>query len=164
MDSVDKSEHKHFFFLIYSSNPVRDNVRMYIDGDSALTVMRREAFINLIINTVGYQIEAAVKETLNTYGTFWVLDRQNSTVARVAISGTDDIRNIREMMNRDSQYHTPQKERERQSDTINPAEDLAYANLDLPFFNDPKEDEDTSRTRRRGISIVPSTTGRPKKK
>lgn len=164
MDSIAQSEHKHFFFLIYSSNPTRDIVRMYIDGDISLTVMRHEAFIDLIINTVGYQIEAAVRETLNTYGTYWVLDRQNSTINRVAISGTDDIRNIREMMNRDSQYHTPQKERERQSDTINPAEHLAYADLDLPFFNDPKEDEDTSRTKRRGISIIPSDTGRPKGK
>lgn len=147
--------YKHFYFLIYSSNPLRNNVRMYIDGDTALTVMRHETFINLIIETVGYQIEAAVKETLNTYGTFWVLDRQNSTVMRAAITGDDDIRNIREMMNRDSQYNTPQKQRERESDTINPAEHLAYAELDLPFFNDPDEDQDTSRTKRRGISIIP---------
>ena len=163
MEQTDQAiAYKHFFFLIYSSNPLRNIVRMYIDGDISLTVLRHEAFINLIIDTVGYQIEAAVKETLNTYGTYWVLDRQNSTVMRVAVSGTDDIRNIREMMNRDSQYHTPEKQRE--GDTINPAEHLAYADLDLPFFNDPDEDQDTSRTRRRGISIIPSGTGRPKNK
>lgn len=152
--------YKHFYFLIYASNPVRNNVRLYIDGDTSLVVMRREAFIALIIETVGYQIESAVRETLNTYGTFWVLDRQNSTIARAAISGDDDIRNIREMMNRDSQYHTPEKQREREGDTINPAEHLTYAELDLPFFNDPDEDQDTARTKRRGISLF--LNGKPK--
>lgn len=158
---MEQSTYKHFYFLVYSSNPLRNNVRMYIDGDPSLTVMRHEAFLNLIIETVGYQIEAAVKETLNTYGTFWVLDRQNSVVFRAAITGDDDIRNIREMMNRDSQYHTPEKEREREGDTINPADHLAYAELDLPFFQDPDEDQDTTRTRRRGISITPAK--KPKK-
>lgn len=154
--------YKHFYFLIYSSNPSRNNVRMYIDGDTSLTVMRHDAFLKLIIETVGYQIEAAVKETLNTYGTFWILDRQNSSVTRAAITGDNDVRNIREMMNRDSQYNTPQKQRERESDTINPAEDLAYAQLDLPFFSNPDEDQGTSRTRRRGVSVVPAS--KPKNK
>lgn len=147
--------YKHFYFLIYASNPQRGNVRLYIDGDNSLVVMKHQAFMDLIVETVGYQIEYAVRETLNTYGTFWVLDRQNSAISRVAISGDDDIRNIREIMNRDSQYHTPQKEREREGDTVNPAEHLAHAELDLPFFDDPQE-EDTSRDKRRSVSIFPN--------
>lgn len=154
MDSP-QSSYKHFFFLVYASNPMRENVRVYIDGDPSLVVMRHQAFIDLIIETVGHQITAAVQETLNTYGTFWVLDRENSRIFRATISSSDDVRNIREIMNRDSQEQTPQKIRERQSDTINPAEDFAYAQLDLPFFQDPDEDQDTSRTKRRGISIIP---------
>lgn len=153
MDST--AAYKHFFFLVYSSNPLRQNVRMYIDGDSSLTVMRHEAFIDLIVETVGHQITAAVRETLNTYGTFWVLDRENSRIFRAAINSAADVRNIREIMNRDSQQNTPEKQRERESDTINPAESFAYAELDLPFFKDPNEDQDSSRTSRRGISIIP---------
>jgi hypothetical protein len=154
------TEYRHFFFLLYASNPTRNVVQMYIDGSGSMLVMRHTAFINLIIETIGYNIEAAVRETLNTYGTYWLLDREKSQVTRVAVSGEADIRNIREMMNRDSQYHTPQKQREREGDTINPAEHLAYASLDLPFFNDPKEDQDTARLRRRGVSII--TGNKPK--
>ena len=154
MDTLIES-YKHFFFLIYSSNPMRDNVRMYVDGDPGLIIMRREAFVNLVIETVGHQITAAVQETLNTYGTFWVLDRENSRVFRAAITSTDDVRNLREIMNRDHAYDTPEKRRAREEETINPAEDLAYAEMDLPFFQDPDEDQDSSRTRRRGISIIP---------
>lgn len=153
MTDANQSTFKHFYFCLYASNPLRENVRMYIDGDTQLIVMRFEAFEKLIVETVGWQIIAAIRETLHTYGTFWLLDRENSAIRKISLSEGEDIRNIQEMIQNEVKYNTPEARRKRETDTINPAEKLARAKLDLPFFNAPSE-EDQSRTKRRGISII----------
>ena len=149
----DGTDYSHFYFILYQSNPIRENVRLYIDGEESLVVMRHKAFLNLIVNTVGWQIEAAIKETLHTYGTFWLLDRENSLIRKVAPIGGEDIRNIREEMIKGRIEGDPEKQRQDIMDTINPAEPYAKGKLDLPFFSDPK-DGDLSRTKRRGISLL----------
>ncbi len=83
-----------FFFLLYYSNPVIERVYIYPDGDEKRLCMRHADFISFLESTLGHQPIPAIKNTLLTHGTFWLLDREHSMLRRVVLKGKDDIKNI----------------------------------------------------------------------
>jgi hypothetical protein len=87
-------DYKHYFFLLYSSDPTRGRVGLYIDGEDQKIGMKHENFVKLIIETIGWSLEAAVKETLNTYGTLWMIDRETAEIRRIVPTGSEDLINV----------------------------------------------------------------------
>lgn len=137
---------QNFFFLVFYSNPQREKVYIYPDGDDHSHMMSHDKFIDLIVTLAGYAILPQMHEAISTYGTFWLYDREKNRVSRISMRGSDDIRTIQGQIQK-----ALRRETKPESNPINPAEGLTYTPVDVtipqgknPFERDTDSDEDTA--------------------
>jgi len=117
---------QNFFFLVFYSDPQRERVYIYPDGDEHKRMMRHDAFLDLIVTLAGYAILPQIHEALSTYGTFWLYDRERGMVRRIAMKGTDDLKTIQGQIQK-----VLARETAPEHNPINPAEDLAFTPVDV---------------------------------
>ena len=137
---------QNFFFLVFYSNPQKEKVYIYPDGDEHSRMMTHDKFIDLIITLAGYAILPQMHEAISTYGTFWLYDREKNRVSRISMKGSDDIRTIQGQIQK-----ALRRETRPESNPINPAENLTYTPVDVtipqgsnPFERDTDSDDDTT--------------------
>ena len=135
---------QNFFFLIFYSDPIKERVYIYPDGDEHRRMMSHTNFLDLIISLAGYSILPQIHEAISTYGTFWLYDRERNAVRHIAIRGSDDIRTIQGQIQKALRRETTPER-----NPINPAENLAYTPVDVnipqgknPFERDADNDDD----------------------
>ena len=127
---------QNFFFLVFYSDPQRERVYIYPDGDEHRTMMNHERFLDLIITLAGYAILPQIHEAISTYGTFWIYDREQVTVRRISMRGTDDLKTIQGQIQKALRRETAP-----QTNPTNPAADLAFTpvNVNIPQGKNPFE-------------------------
>jgi len=135
---------QNFFFLVFYSNPQKEKVYVYPDGDEHRHVMSHDSFIDLIIAVSGYSLLPYIHEAISSYGTFWIYDRENSIINRIAMKGSDDLKTIQGQIQKALRRETTPLQ-----NPINPAENLAYTPMDVtlpqgrnPFERKSVSDED----------------------
>jgi hypothetical protein len=134
---------QNFFFLVFYSDPSREKVYIYPDGDEHRHMLTHERFLDLIISLAGHGILPQIHEAICTYGTFWLYDRENMKVRRLAMKGTDDLKTIQGQIQKALKRETAPDQ-----NPINPAENLTYTPVDVtipqgknPFARDTEDDD-----------------------
>ena len=137
---------QNFFFLVFYSDPQKERVYIYPDGDEHRRMMTHNNFLDLVITLAGYAVVPQIHEALSTYGTFWLYDRENNYVRHIAVRGSDDIRTIQGQIQK-----ALRRETRPEQNPINPAADMAYTPLDItipqgsnPFERDTDSDDDST--------------------
>lgn len=74
----------NFYFIIFSSNPTKDIVRVIVDEGTIKFLMKREKFLNLIERHLGRQMRDGVEPCLYEYGTFYMISRVESTLRKLS--------------------------------------------------------------------------------
>lgn len=69
-----------FFFMVYSPNPIKDRVKVWIDSGDIRVSMKRTKFLNLCVSLIGIQIQDPLSISLEEVGGFFLLDRQAGTL------------------------------------------------------------------------------------
>jgi len=127
---------QNFFFLVLYSDPSREKVFIYPDGDEHRRMMTHDKFLDLIITLAGYDILPQIHDALSTYGTFWLYDREKMRISRIAMKGSDDLKTIQGQIQK-----ALRKETQPEQNPLNPAENLAYTpiNVNIPVGKNPFE-------------------------
>ena len=120
-------DYKHYFFLIYYADPTRGRVTIHIDAEEAKTSMTFEKFIDLITETMGWPTRPAIVESLATYGTYWLLDRENFSLRRIQATGSDDLINVRQEI-----LEVVESKGHEDDDPVNGLVDKKYAGAGAP--------------------------------
>lgn len=76
---------KTFYFLIFSPNPPRDRVKVFIDDGSIKTSMRIDNFKKLCVSLIGIQIEDALSKALEEVGSFFIIDREEGKLKHLQL-------------------------------------------------------------------------------
>ena len=137
---------QNFFFLVFYSDPSRERVYVYPDGDEHRIMMKHDSFLDLIILLTGYDILPRIHEALSTYGTFWIYDREGNSLRRISMRNSDDIRTIQGQIQK-----ALRRETKPDTNPINPAEGMAYTPMDVtipqgknPFERDSDVEDGSS--------------------
>lgn len=69
-----------FFFMVFTPNPMKDRVRIWIDSGSIKVSMKRQNFVNLCVSLMGIHIQDPLSRSLEEVGGFFLLDRQAGTL------------------------------------------------------------------------------------
>lgn len=145
-DSVQDSI-QNFYYLLYISNPTRERVRVYPDGDEASLYLSFEHFKQLILATGDMSVLPDINMSLATYGTPWLYIREKNRVVKV-VADKEKVSSIISLIS------TTIADLDRQGDNIlNPATNLSKAEL-VPYeLNDPLSPQQSNRE---GKKILPS--------
>jgi len=140
---VSQAPIQNFFFLIFYSNPQREFVYIYPDGDDHKIMMSHTNFLDFIISLTGYAILPRIHEAISSYGTLWLYDRERNMVRRISMKGADDIKTIQGQIQKAYRRETTPEQ-----NPLNPAEGLTYTpvNIQLPQGKNPfarDTDDDT---------------------
>lgn len=73
----------NFYFLIFTADPSRDKVKIWVDDGSVKLYMKRDKFYDLIEKLIDYKTSQVVHEACTTYGCFYALDRVKKTVEKL---------------------------------------------------------------------------------
>lgn len=117
-----------FFFLLFLSYPNRKRVKIYADGAKSAFFLTHDEFEKLIFDATGsYELLPEIRNVLSTWGTPWLYDRTQNKIIKISAS-----KNIEDTI---QMYISSALSQETESarTTINPAEDLALADLKMPF-------------------------------
>lgn len=82
-ENTEQEKLNDFYFLIFTANPTRDNVKIWVDGDKLTMVMKRDKFYNIIEKLIDYDTASSVHLACTTYGCFYQLDRFKKTVQKL---------------------------------------------------------------------------------
>lgn len=74
----------NFFFIVFSANPSKDIVKVYVDEGKIRFIMKREKFLNLIKNHLGDTMRNACEPCLSEYGTFYIISRVDYTLRKLS--------------------------------------------------------------------------------
>lgn len=69
-----------FFFMVYTPNPMKDRVKVWIDSGELKISMKRSKFVDLCVSLIGIEIQDPLSESLQEVGGFFLLDRQSGTL------------------------------------------------------------------------------------
>ena len=80
--SDDMEKFKTFYYLLFSPNPLRDNVKVWIDDGSVTMILKRDKFYSMIRSLLGPEVELKVHTACTVYGGFFLLDRTKGTIVQ----------------------------------------------------------------------------------
>jgi hypothetical protein len=126
-------EVQSFFFLLYYSNPLIDRVYIYVDGEERRTCMSHSKFIALIEETLGHKAIPSIKTSLLTHGTFWLLNRVTCKLDRVVLKGTDDLKNIQDLIQESLTKEQQNQKGTKEMHTGSVVEKYAEAAVNIPL-------------------------------
>jgi len=94
-------------------------VKVQPDGDEDYRLLSFEEFLKLTNETIGPQYGSRISEALNSYGVFWLLDRERLRLERLGPMSE-------QIINRQKELNIQAKARaQKDKESINPAENLA---------------------------------------
>jgi hypothetical protein len=79
----------NFFFIVWTANPNKDNVRIILNDGTIKLWMRRDKFMKVMKDLLGpttHELEYSlyrIEESLHTYGNFYFYDRVNNEFKEV---------------------------------------------------------------------------------
>lgn len=73
----------NFYFLVFTSNPNTDMVKLYIDDGSIRMIMKVEKFIKIIKELCSEKLSKYVRQACCSYGDFFILDRDKGTLVQL---------------------------------------------------------------------------------
>lgn len=91
---LEESEYKqfeNFFFIVFEPNPVKDIVRVWIDGGYLRFTYKREKFYKIIQTLVNDDAMNAVHLASTYYGGFFLFNRQQCSVTRLSNASEKNV-------------------------------------------------------------------------
>jgi hypothetical protein len=82
---------ENFMFAVFSSNPIKDSVKVSIDDGGIRFVMKREKFAKIVNDLCGYEIKTMVEIAMNEFGESYLLDRMNGTLQHLTPEQLDNF-------------------------------------------------------------------------
>ena len=73
----------NFFFIVFTSDPTRDRVKVWVDDGTVKLIMKRDKFYDLIARLIDHETSRRVHEACTTYGCFYALDRVNRELQKL---------------------------------------------------------------------------------
>ena len=73
----------NFYFLVFTSNPNTDMVKLYIDDGSIRMIMKVEKLIKIIKELCSEKLSKYVRQACCSYGDFFILDRDKGTLVQL---------------------------------------------------------------------------------
>lgn len=97
-----ESELGNFSFLLFTPNPERRNVKVYVDDGEVSFLMNYDKFLQEIGRMADYDLYKKVESALCVYGGFYQLDRHARVISKLkGAFATDniarDIANLKNM-------------------------------------------------------------------
>jgi len=138
---------QNYYFLLYKSDPRRERALVYVDGDEHALHISHQALLDLITSTAGCVAIPDVRHSLNTYGTFWLYDRDKNQVQHLSPGQSEDIINLRKEI-------TSGKTLEEQPGNL--TDGLVGVEVAVPELDNIKTSFDTPRTKKKtflGITL-----------
>lgn len=86
-----------FYFLIFTPNPARNMVRVFIDDGTIKLWTDINRFIQTIKIIMNEEIAQAVKAACTTYGCFFEIDRCDNSIRKLNIKSEENIINIKQL-------------------------------------------------------------------
>lgn len=88
-----------FYFLVFSPNPAKNLVRVFIDDGTIRLWTNIDKFIKIIKLVMSDEIAQAVKSACTTYGCFFMIDRCENDIRKLNIKSEDNVINIKQLHN-----------------------------------------------------------------
>ena len=70
----------NYFLMIFQPNPMRQTIRVIIDDKVLVTTIKKEKFLNILKDTIPYQLQQRCEYYTNEYGSWFMIDRLENTV------------------------------------------------------------------------------------
>lgn len=86
---------RSFYFLVFTSNPMKDRVTLFIDDGSIKVLMKRKAFIDLCVSLIGIQVQDTLAAALEEVGTYFLLDREHAEIRHLQPSSERDYLSVK---------------------------------------------------------------------
>lgn len=90
--AAEKDAFTMFFYLIFSPNPLRDNVRVIIDDGTIRTTLRRKKFHDIVETLCGLNLANALDDAMSEMGGYFILDREAGSIKK--LHNTIDIEKL----------------------------------------------------------------------
>lgn len=104
-------------------------VKLWVDGDTDYKMLSFDEFLTLCESTIGPKYSHRVSESMNSYGVYWLLDREGLRLERLSMTQSQ-LENRQQEIN-DQVKILSQKTRP----SINPAEGLAGVTPVIPAMD-----------------------------
>ena len=88
-----------FYFLIFTPNPVKNNVRIIIDDGTIKLWTNIDKFVKIIRLIMNDEIAQVVKTACTTYGCYFLIDRCENDIKKLNIKSEESIINIKQLHN-----------------------------------------------------------------
>ena len=88
-----------FYFLIFTPNPVKNNVRIIIDDGTIKLWTNIDKFVKIIRLIMNDEMAQVVKTACTTYGCFFLIDRCENDIKKLNIKSEESIINIKQLHN-----------------------------------------------------------------
>lgn len=88
-----------FYFLIFTPNPVKSNVRIIIDDGTIKLWTNIDKFVKIIRLIMNDEMAQVVKTACTTYGCYFLIDRCENDIKKLNIKSEESIINIKQLHN-----------------------------------------------------------------
>ena len=88
-----------FYFLIFTPNPVKNNVRIIIDDGTIKLWTKIDKFVKIIKLIMNDDMAQVVKTACTTYGCYFLIDRCENDIKKLNIKSEESIINIKQLHN-----------------------------------------------------------------
>ena len=88
-----------FYFLIFTPNPVKNNVRIIIDDGTIKLWTNIDKFVKIIKLIMNDEMAQVVKTACTTYGCYFLIDRCENDIKKLNIKSEESIINIKQLHN-----------------------------------------------------------------
>jgi hypothetical protein len=119
--------------------------------------MSYAAFLDLIVTTTNWGMEAPVKTALASHGSYYLLDRANLDIRLLSQTKGDPIIKTRDLANAAKEELDPERQRRLMANTLNPADHLYNAELRHPALSNIGDNFHKNRRNNfltRGVSVL----------
>ncbi len=81
-DKIDT--YNDFYFVVFTSNPIKNRVKYEVDANNSISSVTTEKFVDFIRQTVGLKAVASVQKALRNVGETYLLDREEQKLFEVS--------------------------------------------------------------------------------
>lgn len=86
-----------FYFIVFSPNPNKNIVRVIVDDGSVKLYMNVKKFVNTIKDIMNEKASIIVRNCCETYGSFYLIDRNNDLVLKLNTSDEKSFLNLKQL-------------------------------------------------------------------
>lgn len=88
-----------FYFILFSPNPNRNMVHIIVDDGTVKLYMNIKKFVSLIKQIVNENVSIIVRNCCDSYGGFYLIDRNEASVVKLSIDNEKDVLNLKDLHN-----------------------------------------------------------------